>query len=341
MLNSIKFLNILVYISVVLVIFGCGGYTPAPEVKQVKKEYPSWINSPKPDDNGYMYGVGIEENRQNAIKSALNDMVAKLGVTLESSYISNQEVQGSYFKTDIKNQIKSDIAKIKINNYEIAKSKQISYREFAVMIKVDKKKFLNGLEESLKSKKQNIELEYNALKNTDILKRYNVKKSLAKQAKDMTSTVLIASEIKTVQKFDKKVYLDFIVKMQKAFIKEKKSLNFYLYGDKKSQDFVNKLKNNLAKHDFKIVNKKTKNSIVIKISSSDNIKKYSSKKIATIKVTIKAFNNSQQIGGKSVILKERYNGSRLSVYKNAAIHFEQDIKELGLNEAVGINLDSK
>jgi len=124
MLNKIKYLSI---IFTFLIFCGCGSYFSAPKVKPVLKQYPSWIISPQQDSEVYMYGVAVEENREIAIKSALNDMISKLGTTLESSYESYQEVEGSYFKTNVKNRIKSDIAKIKINNYEVIKSQRINY----------------------------------------------------------------------------------------------------------------------------------------------------------------------------------------------------------------------
>ena len=56
-------------------------------------------------------------------------------------------------------------------------------------------------------------------------------------------------------------------------------------------------------------------------------------------MNVSVFDNSQRIGGKSVIIKERYNGSDANVYKNASIHLEQDIKSQGINEVIGINLN--
>ncbi|MBU0720065.1 LPP20 family lipoprotein [bacterium] len=340
--NTMRLKSLLTVALLGLVFSGCGS-SPTPPVVQKPKELPAWVMAPVKDDASYMYGVAIESDRDASIKAALSDMVAKLGTTLESSYESNQEVQGSYNKSTIKNQIKSEISKIKINNYEVVKSERISYREFAVMIKSDKQKFVQGLIELLDTKKKSIELKMDALKNKDALTKYNEKKELSSQAGTLLPNVLIIgglrSSIPPETRFEKEEYLSFISEMEKEFGKEQKSLTFYISGDSNSLDFVNNIKNYLANQGFTVVNTKKENSVLVQLGTTDNINTSSSIKIAVLKLNIEVFSNSQRIGGKAIILKERFNGSESSVYKNASIHLEQDIKSKGINEIIGINLN--
>ncbi len=169
--------------------------------------------------------------------------------------------------------------------------------------------------------------------------RYNVKKTLLKESKEeMFPNVLVAGELESFKRFNKKYYLDFISKIQKEFIKEQKSLNFYIYGDKKSVDFVNIIKNSLAKQKLNVVNKKRKNSIIVRLKTIDNIGNKICRGIAVLKLNIKVLDNSQQIGGKSFVLKERCNGLKSSAYKNASIHFKQDINSQGIGDILGIEV---
>jgi hypothetical protein len=331
MLNKI----VLVLLSIIF-ITGCGSSPTPPVTKKVKK-MPSWVLSPTKDTPEYMYGVAVESDRETAIKAALSDMVSKLGVSLESSFESTQEVDNFYSSTLTKNKIKSEVAKIKINNYEVVKSQRISYREFAVMVRSDKKKFLSGLKEEIKNKKNNIESKLEAVESKDKLSKYNEKKRLAEEAKSLTSNVFIISQLDN--NFNKNSYLKFINKIQNEFEKEANSLSFYIIGDSKSNNFVNVIKNYLAKGGFNISNKKRKNSIVVSIKTKDNVDVHSVIKIAVLRLNIEVYDNSQRVGGKTLILKERYNGSIISVYKNATIHLEQDIEQKGINEVLGINLD--
>jgi hypothetical protein len=82
-----------------------------------------------------------------------------------------------------------------------------------------------------------------------------------------------------------------------------------------------------------------KNAVLVKIKTKDNINRDGPISIAVLTIDIGVFDKSQHIGGKSFIIKERYNGSEASVYKNASIHLEQDIKNAGINEVIGVNLN--
>ncbi len=321
--------------SIVLIFFvsGCGSAPAVPQKKEV--QLPSWINSILPNDTQEkMYGMSIAKDRQSAINAALTDMVSRLGTTIESSYRSDEKVQNSYSSLTIKNTIKADIAKIKVNNYKVVNSYKINYKEFAVMIETDKKKFISGLKDNLAFKEKDIQQKYDSLHSADVLTKYNVKKDLAKDAKKLMPTVLILSELDN--DFDKALHLNFISTKEKEFLSQSNSLRFNVNGDAKSVKFIDKIKNYLATNGFNIVNSES-GAVLVKLSTKDNINQ-NGITIAVLRVNISVFDNSSRIGGKSIILKERYNSSMQNVYKNAAIHFEQDIKNEGINNIIGINL---
>ena len=330
MLNKSLFLLLFT----VFFIYGCANKTVT--TSQAKTEtLPAWIEQPVVDDDKYLYGLGIGKNREDAIKTALSDMVAKLGTTVESSFHSTQEVEGIYVKSITKNQIKSRVSKIKINNYKVIKSHKISYKEFAVMIKTDKQRFIDGLKANLKAKKQSMEQRVNSIEGSDTLTRYNIKKELRDDAQKLLSEVFILSELD--KNFNKMEYLDFIDKRQKEFLQESKNLKFFIHSDKKSAKIGNVIKNYFAKNGFSVVNSK-QDAIYIKIKTVNDVTKNSFINIAVLSFDISVFDKSHYIGGKSLVLKERYNGSYESVYKNAAIHLKQDIQAKGIDEVIGIDL---
>jgi hypothetical protein len=279
-----------------------------------------------------MYGMSVESDREAAIKAALSDMIAKLGTTIESTYESNVEVQGAFVNSNIKNQIKSGVSKVKINNYKVIKSHKVSYREFAVMIETDKQKLVVGLKENLEVQKKNIVQKYSSLRGRDSLTRYNTKKELSENASELLSEVLIIAELD--KSFNKTENLDFITNKQKEFLAESKNLKFYVEGNNKSAKFVDSIKNYLAQSGLNVTNSKNK-AVHVKINTTDRV----SGKIAILTLNVSVFDKAQRIGGKSLIVKERYNGSQASVYKNASIHLEQDIKSQGINQVIGINLN--
>ncbi|MFT7004339.1 MAG: hypothetical protein ACJAWW_001697 [Sulfurimonas sp.] len=332
MLSKTKLVNSFLLLIFTAIFFsGCGGSSPAPTVKAVP--IPAWINSPLPSDNNqFMYGMGIESDREAAIKAALSDMVSKLGTTIESSFQSNQEVHGSYASSTVKNQIKSDVSKIKINNYKVVKSYKVSYREFAVMIETDKQELVSGLKDNLEAHKKIISQKSDSIRGSDALTRYNTKKELSVSASKLLSEVLIIAQLDN--SFDKNSNLEFITNKEKEFLAESKNLKFYVSGNSNSSKFIDTIKNYLAQNAYNVTNSPY-DAIEIKVNTTDR----SNMNIVVLNLNVSVFDNSQRIGGKSVVLKERFNGSLASAYKNASIHLEQDIRSQGINQVIGINLN--
>jgi len=326
----------LLFIFIPILFLACGA-TPKPYKKQTLKEIPSWIDAPVYDDAKYMYGVAIEANREKAIKAALSDMLSRLGTTIESKYESSDEVRGSYSKSIVKNQVKSYIAKTKVNNYDVIKTHRVSYREFAVMIRTDKRKFADALKESLKESRESINKELSHVKSANVLQKYNVKKELYKKSQLLLSDVMILSGLQS--DFKREEYLDFISYVKEEFLNQKRALNFYISSDKNSLGFAKNIKSLLLQENFNIVSKKRDNSIIVNITSSDNVVRSKAIDIIVITLNIELFSKNQHVGGKRVVLKERYNGYKASAYKNAYIHLREDIKNQGIKEAIGINLN--
>ncbi len=97
------------------------------------------------------------------------------------------------------------------------------------------------------------------------------------------------------------------------------------------------IENYLVKNGFGITKSK-KQAVQIDVRKNGYVKKSNGMKIAILNLDINIFDNNGRIGGKFVTLKEIYNGSNESVYKNASIHLDQDIKDKGINEVIGIKL---
>lgn len=317
-----------------LTLTGCTS-SSAPRVAKKPKVTPKWVTSPLPSDtNTLLYGLGIARDRESAINAALSNMLSKLGTTIESSYESNQEVKNSYSSFEAKNNIKSSISQIKVNNYEIVDSFKISYKEFAVMIKTDKQKFAHGLKEELATKRKEIQQVQDSLKKANKLVKYNSKRQVSKKAQELLPTIYIIAQIDN--SFDKESNINFVLKQQNDFLKESKKLKFFVSGNKKSSKFVEKVKNYLSQKNFNIVSS-AKDAVLVKIDASDNLSR--SNPITTINLNISILDKNYRIGGKSLTIKERYSNSINKVYTTAAIHFEEDLKNSNINETIGLNLD--
>lgn len=320
---------------IVLLFSGCGA-TPIPPKKVTPP--PSWVYSILPNDSAEkMYGLGIGRNREDAIKVALNDMVSRLDVTLKSSYKSKEKVTNYSQSSVVTSDIESTVSDIKINNYRVIKSYRLNYKEFAVMIVTDKRKFVKGLKENLKNSEESISNHLESIASRDVLTRYNMKKSLAKEAKKLETTLDIISILD--KHFNIKKGRDFIFHIEQEYLQESNSLKFFVQSDSASRPFAQRIKNFLAQKHFQISSSR-RGSLLLFIKSKKNLHN-GVIKIVVFMINISAYDGRTRVGGKNIIMKERYNGSMASAYESASIHFEQDIKSQGINSLLGIDLDTE
>lgn len=310
-----------IILPLLLMIFlgGCMQTRPKPP----KKEIPTWVNAVLPNDTtSSMYGMAIAKNRELAIKEALSDMVSRLGVSIESTYESVEKSSRHHSSLKVKNSIKSEISKIKINNYKVIKSFRINYREFAVMVASDKQKFVAGLKADVSMKEHSIEKRAKALAGLDSFRKYREKKILMQEAQKLVPTILMIAQLDASYKKTKD--MQFVDKQESTFLTQSRKLKFFVSGDRNSQAFVNVIKNDLTAHGF-VVCHHAKNAVNVQLKTTDNL--HNDVSIAVLIMEIKVYDKQNQIGGKTIIMKERYNGSKRSVYKNAAFHLKEDIKK--------------
>lgn len=331
-----KFPSVLKYNLLVIfaLLFTACGSTPTPVKKATPP--PAWVNAILPNDTSTkMYGLGVGKNREDAIKVALNDMVSRLNITLKSSFRSKEKVTNYSQSSVVTSDIEASVADIKISNYKVIKSYKVSYKEFAVMIETDKQKFVAGLKANLKDDEESISQRLESVLSRDILTRYNMKKLLAKEAKKLNPTVSMIAILD--KQFDMQNNRNFILRVEKEYLNESNNLKFFVQSDSQSIAFADKIKNFLAQQHFQISSRK-QGAVLLSIKSKKNFNK-SSVDIVVFTIDVSVYDAKTRIGGKNIIIKERYNGSMISAYKSAAIHFEQDIKTEGINNVLGIDLD--
>lgn len=324
------FKQTILLITLIFVISGCGGSEPVPaQSKTTKKELPSWYISPPKDNSTDIYGVAMAKNRDSAIKLALTDMISKLGIKIESSYESTEQLKYSYASKSVKQQITASTAAIKINNYNVVEAERMSYNQFVVLLKTDKLKLARSLEESVDRKHKKLQTELMALQDSNILTRYNRTKAIVNDASTLLSDVLIIKELDP--SFSDQEVQAFLVKLNSDYSDVNRDLNFVITGDKNSLEFVNALKNHFTQNGYQLSKKINKDSIHLKISTAVNHTNTSSVKISVFTIRTEALNNKEQIGGNRKIIKLRFNGNRQTLYKNASIQYIKELQDKDIN----------
>ncbi|WP_373071614.1 hypothetical protein [Sulfurimonas sp.] len=319
-------------ISIAILFSGC--LNKKPSVKKVQT--PTWVKTMPKDNTKFTYGVGISKTREDALKEALNDVVSKFGVKVKSSFTNKEIVDGYYSKSISSSNIEASVEKIKVTNYNVEKSARISYKEYAVLIKVDNEKFFNTLLKDITQLEKYIESELEKTAAVDIISRYNINKAMLKECDRLLSNSLVAYELNN--NFEKNRYFNFVSDVKENYYNVASSLRFYVYGDKNSQNFLKVIKQQLIDSGFNVADKNNVNVINVKLSTSDN---HSSKQqIVSIKLNMRVTDGLVTLGSRSFVLKERYKNSKESIYNTASVHFEQDVEKNTIENILGIGINN-
>jgi len=335
-MNSKISLLISVSLTLAVLFAGCS-HKPKP-LNQKPVSLPSWFLNPPSSSGRYMYATAIGRDKKNAINNALSSIISTLGIRIKSSYSSKIKEHNYYTDTKITNNVETKTSSVNINNFILIKATQTSYEHIAVLVRVDKTKFVNGLISHLNYQKKNIDMRYNALNKENVLERYNTLVGLIKSVKQMQRTLSIVNELSryATVKFDRLSYLTDIVRVKQRYISQKSSLNFFVTASRPAYGEV--LKNFIASKGFNVSDSKTKDSISIKISLSYTLYNNSYMNIAVVRVLIKAYENSLHVGGRSYTFKERYFGSTTKAYQAALYDFAKALQTKTISKALDISI---
>ena len=193
-MNKILFF-FLVFIS--LFFSSCSQTNKNIEVKKTNT-YPSWYLKPYKDDQIYFYGVGIAQNIEQASKNALIDISSRLSIDIKSNSFlktkSNKDFR-EYIQKEVKRTIISKTEELNFKNFEVFKTKKISYDKIAVLLRVSKKKFIKSLKTQITQELKQISIKYENLQEKDYLTKYLKLKVLISKLLELENKTLILSNL--------------------------------------------------------------------------------------------------------------------------------------------------
>jgi len=198
-------------------ISGCGKTEPQP-MKEEIKTLPSWYLMPPAMTDEYLYGVGNGATPDEARNSALENMIAQLGVSIASSYESSLNLRKGYreyLMHTTSHTIKSEVAKLRISNYETVQSEKRAYNQFLTLIRSDRSQLTQGLIKVLDQKTDKIKTQASVIANSNVISRYRFYRASSNASKEMFSTLLVLNTLD--RDFNDKPYLKSISKIDTAY----------------------------------------------------------------------------------------------------------------------------
>jgi uncharacterized protein YaaR (DUF327 family) len=259
--------KILLLLITPLLFLGCGSSKRAVVAK--KEPLPSWYLTPAKTTSSDLYAVGEGQNREDAIGDALSMMLSTLSISLSSKYSSKSVVREGVTASNeatYTNEIQSEVAKVRISNYEVLNSKRIGYKRYIVSIGVNKERLFKSLEDDLKREFETIKERQKSLKSAHTLKKIKTYRNFTKEFSHIQNTLNVMSSLK--KDFNAKEYIEKMGNIEKKLQNLLTKLSFSLSSNSSAKSLKATIKKALTKREFAISNIKTKEHFSLYITSS-------------------------------------------------------------------------
>lgn len=205
-----------ILMAVVLLISGCGS---SKRVVVKPKELPSWYMHPPLSTDRVLYGVGDGKEKQEAISNALALILSTLNVSISSKYSAKSIIkEGTYQHSSDStyvNETQSEVRKISVSNYEVIQSEKLGWKHYAVLVKVDKAKFFQGLHKELEQKFQIIETQEKNIALKNAIEQLTFYKKSLESLSDLQNTLAVMSTLKP--SFDPATFLNRYERLQQKY----------------------------------------------------------------------------------------------------------------------------
>ncbi len=258
---------ILIILSIFLFL-GCASNNKV-EIKPL--QYPSWYLNPIFENDKELFGIGEDENIDDAIKSALISISSRLSLTITSnSNIYNKSFTDyrEYVTKESTQEIFSNTENLRFNNYELINSHKISFNKIIVNVKIKKTDLIKSLKDEITLLKDILKKDEKALINKEALSKYfSYKKIFDLYYLNINKTQILKNLDK---EFDDKEFFENLNEIYSKMIKNKSISTFYIINNTNNENIANKLKEEINR-EF-LVQNRDKALYEIEISSNTNKK---------------------------------------------------------------------
>jgi hypothetical protein len=227
------FFKLFVFVGLLLFINACQSVSlqTTQKILQSQKELPQWYTNPPKSTGNELYGVAEGQTQQDAIAHALSEIVARLNVSIASSFRSKSVVHEGTREgvaREYVDEISSEVQKITISNYELLASHKLGFKRYAALVKVDKKAFVQAL-------KSELQREFFALQdlkkaNTlNALEKLRLYKEKLNALQGLENKLAVLSVLE--KDFDQKYYLQKYAVFKREYEALRGKISFWIYAD--------------------------------------------------------------------------------------------------------------
>ncbi|MFA6191360.1 MAG: LPP20 family lipoprotein [Sulfurimonas sp.] len=301
-----------------------------------KKEFPEWYKNPVKTSTSTMYATGEGESKEEAVAVALSAMASTFSVSISSEFKTKSVVQEGNIEssqTTSINEVKSDVQKIRISNYEVVEVEEIGFKRFIVLVKSEKRKLFESLKRELEQKISLIQTGTT----TNAIKELNRYKEQKNSLQDVPNTLTVMSVLD--ESFDGSKYIKKVKEIDEKYEKLLASITFSIESDGESQNLKAPIQKGLSEKKMIIKEGSGKNHFKITLSSKTEQASSYGFNLArcAINITIKDYSGAIIGSNKLNITGQSTQGYNIAK-ENVTIKLAEMIKKEGIEKVLGLEM---
>ncbi len=339
MQRKVKYFSITTIFLSLLFLTGCGAKKEVEAVQ--KKAPPSWYVNPPKTTASALYALGEGENREEAVKNALNMMASTLSVSISSQFDSKKVVQEGLVNTHqstVVSSTQSDVKNIRISSYELMESYKLGFNNYIVLIRSDKQKLFESLKHELQQKFALADSHIDSLSSHNAIKRLSGYKKVKREIKDVPDTIVVMNVLDG--SFKGKEYIEKIDIINSSYEKLLSSISVEIECDSDSKVLEASIKEGFAANGVEINNSKGSTHFIVRIDV-DVEQKDSSFGFAlarfAIDISVKDHKGSIVASNKLNIVGYSTQGYEVAK-EDVAIKLDEMIKNEGIGKITGLDI---
>lgn len=321
-----------------LFLSGCG--TQKRVVIAEKKVVPSWYEHPPKSSSTELYAVGTGRDKQTAITNALTQMISTLSVSVSSKFSAKTVVKEGLVSSSsgvYSDESTSEVANIRISNYELLESQSLGFKNHIVLLKSNKKKLFDSMKKEIEQKFEIIATEKKSVAQLNMMKHLAFYKKSKESLTSLPSTLIVMSELNAA--FDGSIYLSESQAINAEYEDLLASITFSIESNSEAKNLIAPIAKGISAKKLKIA--KSSGPKHFKIMIKSNIQRASSYgfTLARSAITITIQESNGAVIGSNKLNITGQSSQGFSVAKeNVAIKLDALIKKEGIAEVIGLQL---
>lgn len=321
-----------------LMMLGACASKPEPQL-QVFPPPPNWYTNPEPNSEQWLIGVASGSNMEQAVQAALEDLLGRISLNIESSYQSTTMLSRYGSRQEAVHSVKTEITKTTVENYQIHYSTQLGFREYAAQVAVKRADFIAQQRRQLDSQLNQLQQHLQQARSSNGIVIEQQAQYVSQQSWKLHNNIIILDSLD--KSFDPQPYLNRIQNFANQQQLARKNLQFTLYNQQASQQLLDIFKQAMIQRGYAVTSSNLREG-AFRVYLSNSSQRSSSQGFQIVRSTVNirvVDHRNQQVGANQIQLTGHASRGYQLAEQDALSKLNQIIEQQGLFGALGINTE--